>query len=121
MKIVRNTVVADVTARQMVIYFINAYLREPGDVERAVAEIEGLLDPEGTEQYAIEIVVLNFARVKMVSSSFLGKLITLNRRCKKTGRRLRACCMRPDVFEGFRLLKLHKIIPVYKTVDDAVK
>ncbi len=57
-------------------------------------------------------ILLNFSGVGFLSSSVLGKLITLNKRMKGKGGRLRLCELRPEIMELFTLTNLTKIFDI---------
>lgn len=58
---------------------------------------------------------LNFANVQYLSSTVLGKLITLNTRVKEDNGRLVLCAIRPQILEVFKITKLTKLFDI---VDD---
>ena len=58
---------------------------------------------------------LNFGNVQYLSSTVLGKLITLNTRVNESGGTLVLCAIRPQIFEVFKITKLTKLFDI---VDD---
>jgi len=115
MKIPKEMIIADWEADHVVIHFRGTHVRELADVEKIMAEIL-----ETVENRALRCVVLNFSRVRMLTSSFLGKLVMLHKKLKESNIELRACCAEKPVFEGFRICKLQKLIPISKTEQDAL-
>ena len=59
-----------------------------------------------------ENILLNFSGVGFLSSSVLGKLITLNKRMKAKGGQLKLCELRPEIMELFTLTNLTKIFDI---------
>ena len=57
-------------------------------------------------------LLLNFSEVGFLSSSVLGKLITLNKRMKAKGGQLKLCELQPDIKELFTLTSLDKIFDI---------
>lgn len=58
---------------------------------------------------------LNFGNVQYLSSTVLGKLITLNTRVNEDNGRLVLCAIRPQILEVFKITKLTKLFDI---VDD---
>ncbi len=58
-------------------------------------------------------LLLNFEGVGFLSSSVLGKLITLNKRMKGKGGKLKLCTMKKEIYELFTLTNLTKIFDIY--------
>ena len=57
-------------------------------------------------------IVLNFAAVGFLSSSALGKLITLEKKVKASGGKLRLSNIRPEIYEVFAITKLNKLFEI---------
>jgi anti-sigma B factor antagonist len=55
---------------------------------------------------------LNFANVQYLSSTVLGKLITLNTRVNEDTGKLVLCCIRPQILEVFKITKLTKLFDI---------
>ena len=58
---------------------------------------------------------LNFGNVQYLSSTVLGKLITLNTRVNEDNGKLVLCAIRPQILEVFKITKLTKLFDI---VDD---
>jgi len=115
MKVPKTRIVADVSGEQAVVQFLLTHVRELGDVQKIIDEIE-----EIAYNYNITLVVLNFSRQKLLTSAFLGKLITLNKSLAQAGITLRVCCLSAQVAKAFKICRLHKIIPIFATEDKAL-
>jgi anti-sigma B factor antagonist len=57
-------------------------------------------------------LLLNFSNVGFLSSSVLGKLITLNKRMKAKDGQLKLCELKPEIRELFTLTSLDKIFDI---------
>jgi len=55
---------------------------------------------------------LNFANVQYLSSTVLGKLITLNTRVNEDTGKLVLCTIRPQILEVFKITKLTKLFDI---------
>jgi anti-anti-sigma factor len=84
-------------------------------VDKALQEIQEIAD-----QHQPRLLVINFTRVLHLSSSFLGKLVALHKRLSAKGGKLRLCCMSPDAENAYKIVSLHKLIPLYATEEAAL-
>ena len=79
--------------------------------EQAIAEL-------GEELFALVekenrgALLLNFADVEFLSSAALGKLITLDKKVKGAGGKLKLCDIRPQIYEVFAITKLNKLFDI---------
>ena len=115
MRTQKTKILADVTGEQAIIYFVGSTVRDLGDVQKIVDEIE-----EVAYNSKIKLLVINFSRVTQLTSAFLGRLITLNKSLKQAGITLRLCSMTPQVEEAFRICKFQKLIPLFPTEEKAL-
>ena len=84
-------------------------IREMGEVMYAVVE----------RSPGIKLVV-DFEGVLFLSSSALGKLISLKRKVAKNSGTLKLCNIIPDVLEVFKMTQLDAIFDIYPDLDAAV-
>lgn len=63
-------------------------------------------------------IVLDFTNVEYLSSAALGKLITMEKKVKAAGGKLRLCAIRSDIKEVFKITRLDKL---FQIVDDREK
>ena len=115
MKTRKTRILADVSGEQAVIYFLAPTVRDLGDVQKIIDEIEGV-----AYNSKIKLMVINFAGVAQLTSAFLGRLITLNKSLKQADIALRLCAMSPQVEEAFRICKFQKLIPLFPTEEKAL-
>jgi anti-anti-sigma factor len=85
------------------------------DVER----VAGMLI-EQVEDIKPPRVIFSFAGVNHISSSFLGKMISLNKRLAAKGGKLIVADVDDHLNDVFKLTRLNKQLPVYRTLKQAV-
>jgi len=115
MRISKSRIVADVSQGQAIVYFTTPHVRDPSDVQKIASEIEEL-----AYNYKLDVIVINFRRLKQMTSAFLSRLIALNKSLRQINVKLRLCCMNPEVERAFRICKLHKVMPLYDTEEKAL-
>ena len=65
-------------------------------------------------------LLLNFAAVDFLSSSALGKLITLDKKVKAAEGSLKLCHIRPEIYEVFAITKLNRLFEIKEDEADAL-
>ena len=116
MRIQKSKIRAEITGGQAIVRFLSPSVREMSEVQKIADEIE-----EVAYNYKISVLVINFAGVKQLTSSFLSRLVTLNRALRQTEIGLRLCGMSPEVKRVFKICKLEKIIPLFGNEDKALR
>jgi len=66
-------------------------------------------------------VLINFDRVKFMSSAMIGKLILLGKRCKNDQIELKICSITPNIMEVFKIMKLNKVFDIQDDEAKALK
>jgi anti-sigma B factor antagonist len=66
-------------------------------------------------------IVLDFSNVEYLSSAALGKLITLDKKVKAIGGKLRFCTIRADILEVFKITRLDKLFTIKDTQEKALE
>lgn len=66
-------------------------------------------------------LLLSFQGVSYMSSAMIGKLVLLNKRCKKDGIDLKLCDISSNVAEVFKIMKLNKVFDIQKTEEKGLK
>jgi anti-sigma B factor antagonist len=69
---------------------------------------------------AIKLIV-DFDGVQYLSSSALGKLITLKRKVEEGAGTLKMCRIKPEIMEVFRITKLDTIFDIYPNLCAAME
>ncbi len=65
-------------------------------------------------------ILLNFFNVEFLSSAALGKLITLDKKVKAHGGKLKLSNIRPEIYEVFAITKLNKLFDIKDEEADAL-
>lgn len=66
-------------------------------------------------------IVLDFTNVEYLSSAALGKLITMDKKVKAAGGKLRLCTIRPDILEVFKITRLDKLFTIRENLEKAME
>lgn len=91
-------------------------LTEDQNIEQLGQDLFALVD-----QFDKRKVVLSLASVEFLTSSVLGKLITLHRKMHRQKGRLVLCDLQPGVNEIMRVSRLHDYFTLSCTMDDALR
>jgi anti-sigma B factor antagonist len=65
-------------------------------------------------------LLLNFQQVEFLSSAALGKLITLDKKVKARGGKMKLSNIRPEIYEVFAITKLNKLFDIKDDEADAL-
>jgi anti-anti-sigma factor len=84
-----------------VVTFRDAAILDAAAVETLSGELHDLVDKR-----ALKRVLLDFGRVKFLSSSMIGTLITLHRKSQGIGGKVVVCGLAPQLSNAFKILKL---------------
>jgi anti-sigma B factor antagonist len=66
-------------------------------------------------------IILDFTNVEYLSSAALGKLITMDKKVKAAGGKLRLCSIRSDIKEVFKITRLDKLFQILDNRDKAIE
>ncbi len=99
-----------------VVSFLTTQVLDEMNVHQLGEELNNLVDKEGKIK-----LVLNFSKVKYLSSAVLGKLISLNKKVANLKGRIGLCLINPEIMKVFKITQLDKMIPIFESEDDAVK
>ncbi len=58
-------------------------------------------------------VVIDFSQVRFLSSSALGMLVKVNKKCKEFKINLKLCSIHRDIMEVFKITRLDKVLAIY--------
>ncbi len=84
-------------------------------IEQCSKEIIALLDKTAEKQ-----VLLHFGLVSFMSSSALGMLIKINKKCAEYKVALKLCNITPDIMQVFKITALGKVFSIYPEASDAL-
>lgn len=85
-------------------------------LEQLEKDILGLVDQ--TEE---ERVVIDFVPVQFMSSSMLGKLVKIHKKCKEYKAKLKLSGVSDEIREVFKITRLDKLFDFEKDVESARK
>jgi anti-sigma B factor antagonist len=80
---------------------------------KVIAEIEEELWDVALGMGAVSLV-LNFERVRLMSSNLLGVLLHFSRRFQEVGGRLKLCSIAPNLQEVFRIAGYERLFEIYR-------
>jgi anti-anti-sigma factor len=103
-----------------------------GEIRVIVIDTARLLDDATIEQCYREIldalakteesnVLLHFGRVTFMSSSALGMLLRVNKKCKEYKVMLKLCNVAPDIRKVFKITNLDKVLELHDDPAQALE
>ncbi len=106
-------------------------VREEGDVVVGLFSVPRLTEDQNVEQLGHDLfalvehfnkrkVVLSLASVEFMTSSVLGKLITLHRKMHRQHGHLVLCDLQPGVHEVMRVSRLNDYFKTSASIDEAL-
>ena len=95
--------IGDVT----VVRFVDRRIIDEAIIQEMGAELFGLVEKERRGS-----LLLSFENVEFLSSAALGKLITLDKKVKAQGGRLKLTSIRPEIYEVFTITKLDQLFDI---------
>lgn len=100
----------------LTIYFLAPRVLEEAQLEELSRDILAELDKSTEER-----VILDFQKVEFMSSSMLGKLVQIHKKCKEFKVKLKLCSIRKEILEVFKITKLDKLFDIEKDEATARK
>ncbi len=88
--------------------------------EAQLAEVERDVISQ-LEKSTEERIVLNFAKVQFMSSSMLGKLVKVHKKCQEFKVKLKLCGITPEIQQIFKITKLDKLFDIATDEEAARK
>jgi anti-sigma B factor antagonist len=104
--------IGDVTVAR----FVDRKILDETNIQIVGNQLFTLVDDEGRRK-----IVLDFNNVEYLSSAALGKLITLDKKVKANGGKLRLCSVRPEIYEVFAITRLNKLFDMYDDQEKALE
>ena len=103
--------VGDVT----VVRFVDRKILDELNIQELGQEMFQLVEEDNKTR-----LVLNFQHVEFLSSAALGKLITLDKKVKAHGGKMKLSNIRPEIYEVFAITKLNKLFDIKDDEADAL-
>ena len=104
--------IGDVTVAR----FVDRKILDETNIQIVGNQLFALVDDEGRQK-----ILLDFSNVEYLSSAALGKLITLDKKAKANGGKLRLCSVRPEIYEVFAITRLNKLFDMYDDQEKALE
>ncbi|MGH9360661.1 MAG: STAS domain-containing protein [Thermoanaerobaculia bacterium] len=93
------------------------------DGDARIVEIHGALADDATsraKEAFLQVlnenprkILVDLSQLDYISSSGIGLLVSVLRRCRQRGISLPVCSLRPDIFDLFRLTRLHQVFEIF--------
>ncbi len=91
-------------------------LLDEAQIEKLETEILAALDAKTEER-----CVMDFAKVQFMSSSMLGKLVKIHKKCQSYKVKLKLSSVSKDIAEVFKITRLDKLFDIEKDAEAARK
>jgi anti-sigma B factor antagonist len=98
-----------------VVRFVDRKILDEANIQELGQELFQLIEEEERKN-----LLLNFSSVEFLSSAALGKLITLDKKVKARGGKLKLSNIRPEIYEVFAITKLNKLFDIKDDEADAL-
>ncbi len=98
-----------------VIRFVDRKIIDEVAIQELGDELFALVEEENRAN-----LLLNFSGVEFLSSAALGKLITLDKKVKAVGGRLKLSNIRPRIYDVFKITNLNKLFDIKDEEADAL-
>ena len=110
-----NTLMIHAIRDATIVNFADASILDAQQVQRVGQELFDLIDKQAHRK-----IVLDFGRVRFLSSSALGILITLRKKADAIKARVVFCNLRNDLRKVFKITNLEKMFEFYGSEDEAM-
>ena len=91
-------------------------LLDEARIEQLEKDIYAEIDKSSEEK-----VVLDFQKVEFMSSSMLGKLVKVHKKCQQFKAKLKFCSISKDILEVFKITRLDKLFDIESDLESAKK
>lgn len=98
-----------------VIEFLDRRLIDTAHIERIGAQVREIVKAADTPR-----LVISFKMVEYLSSTMLNVLIETDNTIRRKKGQLRLADLDPELMKVFTLMKLHKVMNICKTTDEAI-
>ena len=99
----------------LVVYFTDSRILDEATIQAIGDDLEQMANRAEDGK-----LLLNFENVRFMSSAMLGKLVSLNKKCKAEMIDLKLCSISKDIMEVFKLMRLHKLLDLQTDEDRAL-
>ena len=93
----------------LAVYFTDAKILDEARIQQIGKELMEMAASASESKK----MLLNFQGVQFMSSAMIGKLVLLNKKCKKDEVTLKLCHISSNVLEVFKITRLNKVFDIY--------
>jgi anti-sigma B factor antagonist len=98
-----------------IVSFRTSRILDQSNVQQLGEEFDELID-----KFKLTKIVINFHNIHYMSSAVMGKLVSLHKKLKGAGGKLRLCNILPNIYEIFEIMRFNKLFDICATEDEAV-
>lgn len=99
-----------------VVEFMQVRMLDDTNISIMAAELFALVDK------TLDLrILIDFSNIQYMSSVVLGKIIELHKRIAKRKGKLKLCGIGKKIFEVFKIMKLDRVLDIYKDYKRAMK
>ncbi|WP_318387088.1 STAS domain-containing protein [Microbacterium maritypicum] len=91
----------------LTIYLLDARVLEESQLEQLFQEIMAEIEKTTEDR-----VILDFQKVQFMSSSMLGKLVAIHKKCKEFKVKLKFSAIDKEILQVFKITKLDKLFDI---------
>lgn len=106
----------DEVGKISIVKFLDKKYIEEDHIQLVGNQLNALVDDDHRQK-----IVLDCSVAEYFSSMMLGKFITLERKVKTAGGKLRFCSVRPDILEVFKITRLDKLFVIRENREKALE
>ena len=96
--------------------FVDKKILDETNIQNIGSQLFALVEEDGKSK-----ILLDFENVEYLSSAALGKLITMDKKVKSAGGKLKLCSVRPEIYEVFAITKLNKVFDIQEDQERALE
>jgi anti-sigma B factor antagonist len=104
----------ETTGEILTVHFTHAKILEETVIQQISAGLLALIDKSNEKN-----ILLDFSTVGFMSSSALGALIKVNKKCKEFKINLKLCNIHADIMQVFKITRLDKVLAIYPDTESA--
>lgn len=111
----RRRIEVSESANISVVRFLDQKIIDPEAIQELGQELFDLVERDDLKK-----LVLNFQNVEFLSSAALGKLITFDKKAKRSDAQLILTNISPEIYQVFTITNLDKLFDIKDTEADAL-
>ena len=112
---IKPRISVDYTENATVIRFVDEKILEEQAIQAVQDSIMSVIEQSKNQLN----LILDFSKVKFLSSAVLGLLIRISKHIYEHNGQLRFCNISPKIFEIFKITRLTKIFDIYEDLASA--